>query len=126
MTHPRTALCRIRSRSRLPRKMAMSLYKAYGEDPIHETEDFAVFVDTLRPASKDEITHSGYLLVNKRTKVVEAQGTLEYNAITAMRNLQTELDAALEGKEAADAGEADFDEVLRRLRQRGIVPETGE
>ena len=105
------------------RMMAMSLFDITEETPIHETQDFGVYVGQMRPVHKDEQTYMGYLLVNKRTGVIEAQGTLEYNAITAMRQLQTELEAALDGKAASEVGDVTFEDVMARLAERGGAPE---
>ena len=92
-----------------------------GEEFIHETASFGIILGKLR-SKGDWQGLTGYLLVNKRTDVVEGEFTVEFAAIRTMRELETELEAALENKTSQEAvdehGEMSFPEMLERLAQK--------
>ena len=86
---------------------------------IHETADYGVFVGEMR-ADGELKGLEGYLIRNKRTGVIEGELTVEFAALRTIRELQTELEAALENKKVAardvEQDEMSFSEMLERLK----------
>ena len=93
-----------------------------GDQFIHETEFFGVEIGKLR-SKGDWQGLKGYLLVNKDTQVIEGEFTVEFAAVRTMRELQTELEAALENKQSTEQGaepelnQDDFEALVRRLAE---------
>ena len=94
------------------------------EEPIHQTENFAVCVGTL--SQGDWKGNEGYLVINKRTNVVEGELTVEFAAIRTLRELETELEAALENKQAEVKGEVSFEDMLAKLAEKHGETSSGE
>ena len=88
------------------------------EKAIHSTNDFAVCIGKM--SLGDWRGTEGYLVVNKRTGVVEGEISVEFSAIKTIKDLQTELDAVLEGTKAAKQEELSFPEMLDRLKLKHV------
>lgn len=90
-----------------------------GKTPIHETADYAVYVgEMIAEGELKGIT--GYLIHNNRTGVIEGEMNVEFAALRTIKDLQVQLDAALEGLPGpSHVGneEVSFEEMLQRLGQ---------
>lgn len=98
----------------------MSLYsedQLDGTDPIHETEDYAVYIGELR-CKGDWCGLEGYLVANKQTCIIEGEVTIEYAAIKAANDLQRDRDDFMRAsKRAEEEDSMSFDEMLEQLKK---------